>query len=76
MMGECLYVWEYSSGCENNKAAEKKLSSGADVKRSASGVTCGAERDERQCVFADHRQLIFGKGQPAYDVLYEIVGDD
>lgn len=38
--------------------------------------TCGAERDERQCVFADHRQLIFGKGQPAYDVLYEIVGDD
>lgn len=21
-MGECLYVWEHSAGCENNKAAE------------------------------------------------------
>lgn len=39
-------------------------------------VTCGAERDERQRVLADHRQLIFGQRQPVYDVLYEVVGDD
>lgn len=42
----------------------------------ADWVTCGAERDERQRVLADHRQLIFGQGQPVYDVLYEVVGDD
>lgn len=45
-------------------------------RRDADWVTCGAERDERQCVLADHRQLIFGQGQPVYDVLYEVVGDD
>lgn len=38
--------------------------------------TCGTERYERQRVFADHRQLVFGEGQPADDVLYKIVGDD
>lgn len=27
-------------------------------------------------MFADHRQLVFGKGQPTYDVLYKIIGDD
>lgn len=27
-------------------------------------------------MFADHRHFVFGKGQPAYDVLYKIVGDD
>lgn len=42
----------------------------------ADWVTCGTERDERQRVLADHRQLIFGQGQPVYDVLYEVVGDD
>lgn len=42
----------------------------------ADWVTCGAECDERQGVLADHRQLIFGQGQPVYDVLYEVVGDD
>lgn len=45
-------------------------------RRDADWVTCGAERDERQRVLADHRQLIFGQGQPVYDVLYEVVGDD
>lgn len=39
-------------------------------------VTCGAERNERQRVLADHRQLVFGQGQPVDDVLYEVVGDD
>lgn len=39
-------------------------------------VTCGAEGYECLSVFADHRQLVFGKGQPAYDVLYKIIGDD
>lgn len=39
-------------------------------------ITCGTECNECLRVFADHRQLIFGKGQPAYDVLYKIVGDD
>lgn len=39
-------------------------------------VTCGTEGNECLRVFADHRQFVFGKGQPAYDVLYEIIGDD
>lgn len=42
----------------------------------SSCVTCGTEGDERLRVFANHRQLVFGKGQPAYDVLYKIIGDD
>lgn len=42
----------------------------------SSCVTCGTEGDECQRVFADHGQLVFGKGQPAYDVLYKIIGDD
>lgn len=39
-------------------------------------ITCGTECNECLRVFADHRQFIFGKGQPANDVLYKIVGDD
>lgn len=39
-------------------------------------VTCGTKGNECLRVFADHRQLVFGKGQPAYDVLYKIIGDD
>lgn len=39
-------------------------------------VTCGTEGDECLRVFADHRQLVFGEGEPAYDVLDEIIGDD
>lgn len=41
MTGECLYVWEYSSGCENNKAAEKEKKKGAEERTpndDASGV--------------------------------------
>lgn len=39
-------------------------------------VTCGTEGNECLRVFADHRQLVFGKRQSAYDVLYKIIGDD
>ena len=39
-------------------------------------VTCSTEGDECQCVFVDHRQFFFGKGQPADDVLYKIIGND
>lgn len=42
----------------------------------SSCVTCGTEGNECQRVFADHGQLVFGKGQSAYDVLYKIIGDD
>lgn len=38
--------------------------------------TCGTEGNECLCVFADHRQLVFGKGQPAYNVIYKIIWDD
>lgn len=41
-----------------------------------SKVTCGTEGDEGLRVLADHRQLVFGEGESAYDVLYEVVGDD
>lgn len=38
--------------------------------------TCGAQGDEGLRVLADHRQLVFGEGQPAHDVLQKVVGDD
>lgn len=38
--------------------------------------TCGTEGNECLRVFADHRQLVFGKGQPAYYVIYKIIWDD
>lgn len=59
------------AGCDNNKAAE-----GAGRGGRWNCVTCGAERDERQGVLADHRQLIFGQWQSVYDVLDEVIGDD
>lgn len=39
-------------------------------------ITCGTERNECLRVFADYCHLVLGKGQPAYDVLYKIIGDD
>lgn len=45
-------------------------------KKKKHSITCGTEGDECERVFADHRQFVFGKGQPAYDVLYKIIGDD
>lgn len=49
---------------------------GRGARQDTDCVTCGTERDERQRVLADHRQLIFGQRQPVNDVLYEVVGDD
>ena len=54
------------------RGGEEKKENGLLIKR----VTCGAEGYECLSVFADHRQLVFGKGQPPYDVLYKIIGDD
>lgn len=39
-------------------------------------ITCGTERNECLRVFADYCHLVLGKGQPAYDVLYKIIGYD
>lgn len=44
--------------------------------RGSSCVTCGAERDEGLRVLADHPQLIFGEGQPSYDVFHKVIGGD
>lgn len=41
-----------------------------------SGVTCSTEGNECLRVFPDHHQLAYGKRQPAYDVLYKIIGND
>lgn len=38
--------------------------------------TCGTEGNKCLRVFADHRQLVFGKGQSAYNVIYKIIWDD
>ena len=38
--------------------------------------TCCTEGDEGLCVFADEGQLVLGEGQPAYNMLDEVVGDD
>lgn len=64
-------MWEYSDRWRNNARAKRSEATAA-----SSCVTCGAERDEGLRVLADHPQLVFGKGQPSYDVFHKVVGGD
>ena len=61
---------------QSERASRQTSKRKRHMKWYAAAVTCGTEGNECLRVFADHRQLVFGKGQPAYDVLYKIIGDD
>lgn len=72
--GECLRVWEYSCECEASKLRSTEMLKAHEM--TCSCITCGTEGDECQGVFADRHHIVFGKGKPAYDVLYEIIWND
>lgn len=67
-------ITRQQSECASEQTCKEEKKKAHEMIRSC--VTCGTEGNECLRVFADHRQFVFGKGQPAYDVLYEIIGDD